>query len=298
MEPQLEELFEDEYYQHLFSQAEMNAENEDEKIICKLDKIYVKILKQIDKTLNLDGYINPDGSVYVELKKAVYGLLQAARKWYDKLSQIILSLGYTKNPHDECVFNKIENGKILVTIYLYVDDAMIFATEQKFIDQLEIDLKKEFDNKVDFVKNALEFEFLSMKFDFRAKGLAHVTMKDYIIAILEEYNALLMGAHGTSLGYRELEFARCQQIVDENEPGLIHQDNKSTIHLIKNGKSTSKKTKHIKLRYFFIKEYLDDGTFEIVHCPTKYQISDILTKPLQGQQFVFLRDLLLGYKVM
>merc|ERR550537_811449 len=68
---------------------------------------------------------------------------------------------------------------------------MIFATEQKFIDQLEIDLKKEFDNKVDFVKNALEFEFLSMKFDFRAKGLAHVTMKDYIIAILEEYNALL-----------------------------------------------------------------------------------------------------------
>ena len=54
---------------------------------------------------------------------------------------------------------------------------------------------------------------------------------------------LIMGAHGTSLGYRELEFAKCQQIVDDNEPGLIHQDNKSTIHLIKNGKSTSKKTK-------------------------------------------------------
>ena len=60
-----------------------------------------------------------------------------------------------------------------------------------FIVGLEIDLKKEFDNKVDFVKNALEFEFLSMKFDFRAKSLAYVTMKDYIIAILEEYNALL-----------------------------------------------------------------------------------------------------------
>ena len=60
------------------------------------------------------------------------------------------------------------------------------------------------------------------------------------------------------------------------------------------GKSNSKMTRHINLRYFFIKRYLETGEFEIIHCPTSEQIADILTKPLQGSQFIYLRDLLLG----
>ena len=43
-------------------------------------------------------------------------------------------------------------------------------------------------------------------------------------------------------------------------------------------------------------EFTGCGEFEIIHCPTSEQIADILTKPLQGSQFIYLRDLLLGYK--
>ena len=78
------------------------------------------------------------------------------------------------------------------------------------------------------------------------------------------------------------------------QPAIIYQDNKSTISLAENGRSNSERTKHIKLRYFFIKQYLDSGEFEIVHCPTDLMIADILTKPLQGSKFLQLRDLLLG----
>ena len=77
----------------------------------------------------------------------------------------------------------------------------------------------------------------------------------------------------------------------------LREDNASTIRLIRNGKSNSKMTRHINLRYFFIKHYLETNEFEIVHCPTSEQIADILTKPLQGSQFLYLRDLLLGYKM-
>ena len=49
---------------------------------------------------------------------------------------------------------------------------------------------------------------------------------------------------------------------------VIHEDNTAAIHLVKNGRSTSDRTKHILLRHFFVKQYLDDGTFELRHCDT------------------------------
>jgi len=69
----------------------------------------------------------------------------------------------------------------------------------------------------------------------------------------------------------------------------------AAIHLVKNGRSTSDRTKHILLRHFFVKQYLDDGTFILTHCKSENMIADILTKPLQGEQFFKLRAILLGY---
>ena len=75
----------------------------------------------------------------------------------------------------------------------------------------------------------------------------------------------------------------------------LKQDNTSTIKLAENGRSNSDRTKHIQVRYFFVKQYLDQKVMKISHCPTKEMIADILTKPIQGEQFRILRDMLLGY---
>jgi hypothetical protein len=40
-----------------------------------------------------------------------------------------------------------------------------------------------------------------------------------------------------------------------------------------------------------VKEHVDNGTIEIVHCPTDKIWADYFTKPLQGSQFYKLRDL-------
>ena len=75
----------------------------------------------------------------------------------------------------------------------------------------------------------------------------------------------------------------------------LKQDNTSTIKLAENGRSNSDRTKHIQVRYFFVKQYLDENVMKISHCPTKEMIADVLTKPIQGEQFKALRDMLLGY---
>lgn len=76
----------------------------------------------------------------------------------------------------------------------------------------------------------------------------------------------------------------------------IHQDNMSTINLINNKKSSSIRTKHIDIRYFFIRDRISSGQMKIVHTPTAEMIADLLTKPIQGIQFTKLRQLLMQCK--
>jgi hypothetical protein len=83
----------------------------------------------------------------------------------------------------------------------------------------------------------------------------------------------------------------------EFQPAQLYQDNQSTMRLIDNGRSNSDRTRHIKLRYFFIKQYVDNGDFEVTYCPTNAMVADILTKPLQGEHFIRLRASLLGYEL-
>jgi hypothetical protein len=80
-------------------------------------------------------------------------------------------------------------------------------------------------------------------------------------------------------------------------PAIIHQDNMSTIAMIKNGVSKSDKTRHMNVRFFWTKERVDNGDIQILYTPTDDMIADILTKPLQGDKFLTLRRLLLNWNV-
>jgi len=76
---------------------------------------------------------------------------------------------------------------------------------------------------------------------------------------------------------------------------LIFQDNKSAMLLEWNGKaSSSKRTKHINVRYFFITDRIWKGEVRVEWCPTKDMVADFMTKPLQGSAFRKFRDLIMG----
>jgi hypothetical protein len=72
---------------------------------------------------------------------------------------------------------------------------------------------------------------------------------------------------------------------------ILHQDNMSAMLLETNGKqSSSKRTKHIRVRYFFINK----GEITIKHCPTREMLADHFTKSLQGALFRKLRTEIQG----
>ncbi len=79
-------------------------------------------------------------------------------------------------------------------------------------------------------------------------------------------------------------FVECQGYdIDEY---IVFQDNMSSLSLEKNGRiSSSKRAKHIKAKYFLIKDYYDSGEFDLRYCSADVMWADVLTKPLQGQKF-------------
>ena len=67
----------------------------------------------------------------------------------------------------------------------------------------------------------------------------------------------------------------------------INQDNQSTMRLETNGVlSSSKRTKHIHARYFFIADKVATGQVEIQYCPTEMMWADVLNKPKQVRWLV------------
>jgi hypothetical protein len=79
------------------------------------------------------------------------------------------------------------------------------------------------------------------------------------------------------------------------EQNILYQDNKSTILLANNGRwSSSKRTKHIKSRYFFIKDCVDRGEVSVEYQPSDKMYSDVLTKPKQGKAFCKDRAMLMN----
>jgi hypothetical protein len=80
--------------------------------------------------------------------------------------------------------------------------------------------------------------------------------------------------------------------VSEN---IVYQDNKSAILLEKNGKaSSSKRTKHINIRYFFVTDRIKNQEMTVEWCPTGDMIADFMTKPTQGALFRKFRDQIMG----
>ena len=76
---------------------------------------------------------------------------------------------------------------------------------------------------------------------------------------------------------------------------VLYQDNMSAMLLEKNGRmSSTKRTKHMNVRYFYITDLVKQEAVSIQHCPTERMIADFFTKPLQGRLFQQLRDYVMG----
>ena len=85
------------------------------------------------------------------------------------------------------------------------------------------------------------------------------------------------------------------KLKDLGNHNVIEQDNTSTIQLEQNGKrSSTKRMRHINIRYFYVTDKIKDGDVSVIYKPTHDMVSNYLTKPVQSLLFAKHRDALLG----
>ncbi|GJQ99548.1 putative ribonuclease H-like domain-containing protein [Tanacetum coccineum] len=91
--------------------------------------------------------------------KALYGLHQAPRAWYERLSTFLLKHGYRRGAIDKTLFIKRDRRDIML-VQVYVDDIIFGSTKSSMVKDFEELMQKEFDNQDKYVKryfNSLNF---------------------------------------------------------------------------------------------------------------------------------------------
>ena len=401
-------------------------------ILMRLNQIEAQFL--VKKRPDYTPYLLPDGTMIVELDKALYGLVESARLWFENMSDTLKKDGFIPNPYDICVFNKIAYG-VQITIVLYVDDLLITSCSQQAIDDLLQMLTDRY--KAITVRTGPVVNYLGMTMDFSNEQSCRITMKGYIDDVLEhcktegqvsspaapnlfevnpdaeeldpaiqkEFHSRVMklfylakrvrpdilvaiqflatrvlnpdiddwkklerclkylngsrelginleasgdlesfivadidasfGVHmdgksqsactitlGKGAVYAKLgkqkfntKSSHESELVSLSDGGsavlwsrefiiaqgynvksaVIHQDNMSTIASINKGRPCGEKSRHINIRYFWLKDRVDTGEIRIEYLPTEEMTADILTKPLQGELFRKLRAKLLNW---
>lgn len=77
-------------------------------------------------------------------------------------------------------------------------------------------------------------------------------------------------------------------------PMTLYQDNKASQFVIEKGVQSAKKLKHLHVKYFGLTDYVNDGLLEVKRIDTEHMVADLLTKPIVGERFEILKEVILG----
>nr|GFA35690.1 zinc finger, CCHC-type [Tanacetum cinerariifolium] len=131
-----------------------------------------------------EGFIMPGNEHKVcKLVKSLYGQKQAPKQWHQKFDEVVLSSGFHLNQSDKCVYNKFDDSGKGVIICLYVDDMLIFCTDQIQVDKTKKFMSSRFSIK-DMVKASV---ILGVKIKRENKEIV-ITQSHYIEKILKKFN--------------------------------------------------------------------------------------------------------------
>ncbi len=90
------------------------------------------------------GYESSGGESVKRLRKVLYGLKQAGRKWYDALSRALADLGFRVSDADPGVFTA-RLGKELLVLAVHVDDCILTGSSAKLIAQYKQKLNEHYE---------------------------------------------------------------------------------------------------------------------------------------------------------
>jgi hypothetical protein len=104
------------------------------RVHVRLDKGTTELICSADSKFK--PYVSKDQLV-VELKRAVYGLKEAAIRWYETIHHILCEIGYKKSQYDACLYTKHDS-----IIIIHVDDMLICAASDHVQRDVTTSLQK------------------------------------------------------------------------------------------------------------------------------------------------------------
>ena len=99
--------------------------------------IFISPLDDVRQMLNLDH------ETVLRLRNAVYGLVNAPKKWWDRLKTSLTKHGFTSCALDPCAFVLQKSGQIHGVLGGHVDD--VFGGGNETFDRITSTVRKEFD---------------------------------------------------------------------------------------------------------------------------------------------------------
>ncbi|GJW01910.1 retrovirus-related pol polyprotein from transposon TNT 1-94 [Tanacetum coccineum] len=284
-------------------------------IVCQIDvktaflngilheKVYVS---QPNRFLDQD---NPN-HVY-KLKKAPYELKQALRAWYDLLSSFLLSQKFSKGAIDPTYSpRKKENTSYCDLIYTPIMEKSKLDEDPQGKEVDPIHYHVMIGSLVYFIVSRPDLVFDDFCIALTAYADAdHTGCQDTRRSTSSSMqllgDRLVSGSSkkqkSTTISSTEADYIAlsgcCAQILwmksQLTNYGLrinkipLYCDNKSAIALCGNNVQHLT-SKHINIRYHFIKEQVENGVVELYFVMIEYQLADIITKALGRERLKFL----------
>ena len=214
-----------------FMQADM-----DEIVHMRLEGTMAQLLIKLDPSLYKKYTVIENGKpvLYLLMLKALYGTLRAALLFWQKLTNKLKAWGFTINPYDWCVANKVINGK-QCTIVWHVDDLKISHVSADTVTDVIKTIDDEFGKEAPItVHRGKVHDYLGMTLDFNTKGKAKIKMIDYLENMLEDLPADMRGVATTPAANYLFDVNTKNPIyLDEEKSGLFHHVVAKTLFLCK-----------------------------------------------------------------
>jgi len=127
------------------------------------------------------GILNPLNKV-CRLKKSLYGLKQANRQWFSKLSATLISLGYQKSKNDYSLFINKSSTDITIAV-VYVDDIMLTGSSSAEIAHV----KQHFHSLFGIKDLGKLHYFLGLEVSYIPQGIV-LSQKKFTLEFLKDGN--------------------------------------------------------------------------------------------------------------
>ncbi|CAN0843508.1 Retrovirus-related Pol polyprotein from transposon RE1 [Linum grandiflorum] len=127
------------------------------------------------------GVQQPGPGMVCKLRKALYGVKQSPRAWFERFSQALKSFDYHQCQADHTMFVKHGHGGKISILIVYVDDIIITGSDEHEIQSLKRRLAAEFERKD---LGNLRY-FLDIEVAITHQGLM-LSQRKYVLDLLQE----------------------------------------------------------------------------------------------------------------